>query len=326
MTRLTWNDPGSRLFEAGVDRGVLYVGSDPGVAWDGLIAVAESPSGGEPQPFYMDGIRHQNRPSNEEFSGKLEAYSYPPEFGVCDGTMEVSQGLIAKYQRRKPFGLTYRTLIGNDINGIDFGYKIHIIYNAMASPTEYANNSLGEQVEPTSFSWALTAVPTRVDGMKPTSHFIIDSTKTKPAVLAAIEALLYGSAANQPYLPPPLELISMYVSAEPDAPFTVTYLGNDVYEISGSDSAVKMLDSTHFQLNSSSVIDNFDGSYTATTSVQDNPDGPVLLFTVTALGNDLYSISGPDSMVRMTDANHYELISPFVIDNGDGSFTATSAE
>jgi len=324
MPALRWAAIGERYYEAGVDRGVFYPNVGDGVAWSGLISVTESPTGGEARPFYMDGIKFQNRASNEEFVATLEAYTYPREFARCDGTLEVRTGLFAAHQRREAFGLSYRTRVGSDLDQ-DLGYKIHLIYNVLASPTERSNQTLRDTPEATTFSWSLTTTPTRVEGFKPTAHFIVDSREVRPAVLEAIEALLYGTVSSTPRLPPPIELLSIVSEAEPDAPFVVTDLGDGLFSISGSDEAVKLVDPNHFQLSSTYVIDHLDGTWTATTGVVDDPDGPPLPFTVEDLGSGLYKISGPDSMVHMTDANHFQLNSSFVTDNGDGSYTATSA-
>lgn len=322
--RLTWAAPGSRFFETGVDRGVLYPISGSGVAWSGLIAVTESPTGGEFEPFYMDGIKYQNRTTNEEFGGTLEAYTYPSEFEACDGTLELDEGLYAAHQRRMPFGLSYRTKIGTDLDQ-DHGYKIHLIYNAMAAPTVRANTTQGESPEAIAFSWALSATPVKIQGTRPTSHLIVDSTETHPAILSALEDILYGSAAGLPRMPSPLELVALFAATTPNVQFVVTDLGDGIFEISGSDEAVMMVDATHFRLNSQYVIDHGDGSYTATTGIEDDPDGPTLVFTVEDLGSDVFKISGPDSMVSLTDENHFQLNTPLVTDNGDGSYTATSA-
>lgn len=325
MTKLQWNQPGQRYFEAGVDRGVLYPIDGEGVPWSGLISVTESPTGGEAQPYYMDGIRHQLRASGEDWAGTLEAFTYPPEFAECDGTHEIYDGLYAGHQRRKKFGLSYRTGVGNDLNP-DVGYKLHIIYNVLASPTEQANATLQENVEPENFSWSLTAKPVFVQGLRPTAHLIIDSRRAKPSALAAIEDILYGTGSSDAAIPQPIDVLAVFTAAQPDAPFVVTYLGDDIYEISGSDTAVQMLDANHFQLSSNFVTNNGDGSYTATSgSEETDPDGPPIPFAVTDLGNDTYKIEGSDEEVYMIDANHFGLNSPFVTDNGDGSFEATSA-
>lgn len=326
MTKLLWGQTGQKFFEAGVERGVLYPKGAAGVAWTGLVAVAESPTGGEAQPYYMDGIKHQNRASNEEWAGTLEAFSYPPEFALCDGTSEIYEGLFAAHQRRQSFGLSYRTRIGNDVNQ-DLGYKIHIIYNVLAAPSEMANETLRENPDPQTFSWALTAKPVPVTGLRPTAHLIIDSTRSQASTIAALEDFLYGTGSTDPVLPTPLDILALYSSAQPDAPFVVTDLGDDMYSISGSDAAVHLTDDgRHFQLSSTFVIDHGDGSYTATSGESTtDPDGPDVPFAVEDLGNDIYKITGSDAEVIMTDEHHFRLSTPFVTDHGDGSYTANSA-
>ncbi len=325
MARLNWSSIGERLFETGVDRGVLYPIGKDGVAWNGLISVTESPTGGETKPFFMDGIRYQARATPEGFAGSIEAYTYPSEFAICDGTVQLAEGFFATYQKRQPFGLAYRTLIGNDVNGLDHGYKIHLIYNVLASPTERANQTVSADPEPDTFTWDISATPVELQGTRPTAHFIIDSRDTDPAVLSTLEDQLYGSAVYLPRLPNPLELVAIYASTGPPSPFTVTDLGDGIFQISGSDEAVQILDPHHFRLNSIYVIDNHDGSYTATTGIEEDPTGPDTPFEVEDLGGGLFRITGPDSQVHMTDENHFELNAPFVTDLGDGSYTATSA-
>lgn len=193
MTKLVWDNVGERFYETGVDRGVLFIGS-VGYAWNGLISISESPSGGEPQPYYVDGYKYVNVASSEEFEATIEAYSAPKEFGVCDGTKELYSGLYVAQQRRQPFGLSYRTKIGSDVDGTDHGYKLHVVYNAMASPSQRNNQTLKDTPEPTTFSWAIKTVPQKLTGVKPTSHVIIDSTRVDPADLAALEDILYGTS------------------------------------------------------------------------------------------------------------------------------------
>lgn len=321
MAKLTWNTPGTKKFENGLDRGVLYVKNSPGVAWLGLISVNESPSGGDSEAFYNDGVKHQNRPNPEEFAATIEAFTYPPEFAACDGYLAVATGLSASQQRRKPFGLSYRTRIGNDIQGQEAGYKLHLVYNALAAPTDRSNRSAQADSELMNFSWNITTTPISILGFAPTAHLVIDSTTTRPEVLTAIEAYLYGTGSSDPVLPDPDMLVELFAVAEPPAPFVVTYIGNDTYSISGPDNQASMIDERHFQLNSSFVTDHEDGTYTATSGTEDPQP---LTFTITPMGNGVVQISGPDLAVKMLDANHYQLNTPFVTDNGNGSYTATS--
>lgn len=225
MPELVWNELGSRYFEAGVDQGVLYLADGSGVVWNGLVSVTESPSGGDPQPFYMDGVKYLNVAGRKEFGGTLVAYTYPDEFEQFDGFTDMGNGLSVDEQMRKSFGLSYRTRIGNDLFGQDKGYKIHIIYNALATPTNRDYKTLGEQQDALNFSWNLTTTPVRIDGtLSPLSHVIIDSTKTNPTQLKFMEEYLYGTGGSErviggylyvdpgqePTLPPLDELITWF--------------------------------------------------------------------------------------------------------------------
>lgn len=211
MAKLTWDDTGKRFYETGVKMGVLYVqeaGAYPtGVAWNGLTAVTESPSGAEATPLYADDIKYLNLYSTEEFGATIEAYTYPDEFMECDGSAELAQGVSLGQQTRKAFGLCYRTTVGNDVDGNDHGYKLHLIYGAMASPSEKAYATINDSPEAITFSWEVTTTPVNVDGFKPTASITIDSTKVDKACLTALEVILYGSTdGDGPRLPLPDEI------------------------------------------------------------------------------------------------------------------------
>jgi len=208
MTQLTWGDTGSRYFEAGIDRGVLYI-DDVGIPWNGLTSVQESPSGGEPTPYYMDGRKFRNLSSEEEYEASIQAITYPEEFEACDGSLQLASGFYINQQPRETFGFSYRTLVGNDVDGIDHAYKIHIVYDALASPTQVDYESLNEDLEPTPFSWAITTQPPVIANYRPSSHFTIDSRTVEPTTLAAIEDILYGTATEDARLPSALELITL---------------------------------------------------------------------------------------------------------------------
>lgn len=210
MSRLNWGAAGERLYESGIDRGVLYVDPNRGVAWNGLTAVAESPSGGDPRPYYLDGVKYLNVASAEEFEAMLTAYYCPPEFGPCDGVVGIHTGLFATQQPRKSFGLSYRTMVGNDLEGTAYGYKIHLVYNALAAPSSRANSTVTASSEAETFSWAISTLPPAVTGVKRTAHFVIESRSTAPATLSKVENLLYGSNMNEPTLPTPDELIAIF--------------------------------------------------------------------------------------------------------------------
>ena len=214
MPKLTWDNIGERLFETGVKQGVLYpIQSDgkytKGVAWNGLTAVTESPSGAEATPLYADDIKYLNLLSNEEFGATIEAYTYPDEFAECDGSAELVTGVMIGQQKRKVFGLCYRTTIGNDVDGNDHGYKLHLIYGCLAAPSEKAYSTINDSPEAITFSWEVTTTPVNVEGFKPTSQITIDSTKADPTKLAALEAVLYGGAETEAKLPLPDEVATL---------------------------------------------------------------------------------------------------------------------
>jgi hypothetical protein len=214
MSKIVWDESGSRLFESGVDHAVLYPQANTGlyplgVAWNGITGVTESPSGAEPNPLYADNMKYLNLMSNEEFGGTIEAYTYPDEFGVCDGSAEPTPGVSVGQQARKAFGLSYRTKIGNDTDGQDAGYKLHLIYGALAAPSEKSYTTLNDSPEAITFSWEITTTPVPVTGMKPTASLIIDSTKVDPTKLAALEDLLYGKDLVIAALPLPDEVIDL---------------------------------------------------------------------------------------------------------------------
>lgn len=214
MSKLTWDQIGERLFETGVDRGVVYPaenGAYPsGAAWSGLINVNESPSGAEPTPLYADNIKYLNLISAEDFGATIEAYTYPDEFSECVGEKEIATGVKISQQKRKVFGLSYRSLIGNDTDGSDYGYKIHLVYGCLAAPSEKAHNTINESPEAGTFSWEISTTPIDVPGHKPTAHIEIDSTKCDDGELKALEAILYGSADAEARLPLPAELLTIF--------------------------------------------------------------------------------------------------------------------
>lgn len=214
MSRLTWDNTGERLFETGVKNGVLYpIQADgkytKGVAWNGLISVTESPSGAEATALYADDIKYVNLLSNEEFGATIEAYTYPDEFAECDGSGTLAEGVLLGQQKRKVFGLCYRTTIGNDVDGNDHGYKLHLVYGCLAAPSEKAYSTINDNPDAITFSWEVTTTPVNVTGFKPTSQITIDSTKVAQEKMTAIEALLYGSEQKEPSLPLPDELASV---------------------------------------------------------------------------------------------------------------------
>lgn len=206
--RLVWDKTGERLYETGVSQGVLYPYNstskayDKGIAWNGLTAVTESPSGAEATAIYADNIKYLSLMSAEEFGATIEAYTYPDEFAQCDGSAELVAGAMIGQQERKTFGLCYKTVLGNDTDGENYGYKLHIIYGATASPSEKGYATINDSPEAITFSWELTTTPVNVTGFKPTATIVIDSTKADPTQLAALEDILYGKDAGAEGTPP----------------------------------------------------------------------------------------------------------------------------
>ena len=214
MPKLTWDNTGERIFETGVKQGVLYpIQSDgkytKGVAWNGLTAVTESPSGAEATALYADDIKYLNLLSNEEFGATIEAYTYPDEFAECDGSASLAEGVSIGQQPRKTFGLCYRTTIGNDVEGNDYGYKLHLVYGCLAAPSEKGYSTINDNPDAITFSWEVSTTPVNVEGFKPTSQITIDSTKADPTKLAALEAVLYGGAETEAKLPLPDEVATL---------------------------------------------------------------------------------------------------------------------
>lgn len=213
MSKLVWDQTGERFYETGVKQGVLYVqdkGAYPkGVAWNGLTAVTESPSGAEATPLYADDIKYLNLMSAEEFGATIEAYTYPDEFMECDGSAALADGVFIGQQSRKTFGLCYRTVLGNDQENNDYGYKLHLIYGALAAPSEKAYATINDSPEAITFSWELTTTPVTVTGHKPTATVVIDSTKVEAEKMAALEAVLYGSESEEARLPLPDEILEI---------------------------------------------------------------------------------------------------------------------
>jgi hypothetical protein len=228
MTVLTWDQPGKKIFETGVDKGVLFKRDvngiyNAGFAWIGLTAVTESPSGAESSKTYADNKVYANITSAEAFDATLEAFTYPDEFMSCDGTAELTPGVFIGQQNRETFGLAYRTKIGNDVLSLDYGYKLHLIYGAMAAPSERAYSTINEASDPMPLSWALSTTPVDVPGKKPTALLTIDSTKVSAAKLLDLENIIYGTAGVEPRLPLPAEVASIVgtvltVTAQPTAP------------------------------------------------------------------------------------------------------------
>lgn len=213
MAELVWDAVGERFYETGVSKGVLYRPTagvyDIGVAWNGLTAVTDSPSGAEPSPVYADNIKYLNLMSVEEHGGTIEALTYPDEFAECDGIATPNPGVSVGQQNRGLFGLCWRTEVGNDVDGVDHAYKLHLVYGAQAQPSEKAYNTINDSPEATPFSWEYTTTPVNVTGLKPSAKITVDSREVSTANMAALEAILYGDASNEPRLPLPDEVITL---------------------------------------------------------------------------------------------------------------------
>lgn len=214
MSKLVWDQTGEREYETGVKNGVLYPqgegGTYPkGVAWNGLISVTESPSGAEATALYADDIKYLNLMSNEEFGATIEAYMSPEEFDQCDGTASLATGVSIGQQKRKTFGMAYKTTIGNDVDGNDYGYKIHLIYGALAAPSEKAYSTINDSPEAMTLSWEVSTTPVNVKGFKPTATVVIDSTKVDKKKLTALEDILFGTESKEARLPLPDEIVSI---------------------------------------------------------------------------------------------------------------------
>lgn len=239
MTRLIWGEVTERRIEAGVDRGVLYPADVPGVAWSGLVAVSERPADVGSKLRYFEGQRYQSRAVGDGFAGTFEALSYPDEFVEYDG---YSEGRVSA-QRRRTFGLSYRTKVIS-ADGSE-QYKIHMVYNAVAEPTDRSYSTLNNSLDPETFSWSLTTRPFKLPGLRPTAHLVIDSSVTHPWTLTAIEDLLYGSGSANPRLPAPEELIELFESG---TTLRIVDHGNGTWTATGPDEAIQMLDATTFQI------------------------------------------------------------------------------
>ncbi len=214
MAKLKWDQTGERFYETGSKMGVLYPVDETGAyskgaAWSGLTAVTESPSGAEATPLYADDIKYLNLMSAEDFGFSIEAYTFPDEFAECDGSAEIAPGISIGQQKRKMFGMCYRTVLGNDVDGNDYGYKLHLIYGAMAAPSERAYATVNDSPEAITFSWECTTTPVTVTGFKPTAHLEINSKKVDAEKLAALEAVLYGSESEEARLPLPDEIVTL---------------------------------------------------------------------------------------------------------------------
>ena len=218
MAKLVWDETGKRFYETGVKQGVLYVLSDAGkydkgVAWNGLTGLTESPSGAEATALYADDIKYLNLLSAEDFGGTIEAYYFPEEFAACDGSASLATGVSIGQQKRKTFGLCYRTALGNDVDGSDYAYKLHLVYGCLATPSQKDYATINDSPEAITLSWEFSTTPVNVEGYKPTAHLEIDSTKADATKLKALEDILYGTEEAEARLPLPDEIASLMAAA-----------------------------------------------------------------------------------------------------------------
>jgi hypothetical protein len=221
MTRILWDAAGTRRYEAGIDRGVLFVDGEPGVPWNGLTSLKHSTVDSEVRRFYNDGIKYIHNVTPGEYEAELAAYTYPTQFERCNGSLEIDRGLSLDSQVRKPFGLSYRTRIGNDTRGSDYGYRIHVVYNAFASPSNADFSTIGDTATPSTFAWHLTTLPVNFPGYLPSSHFTLNSRRASSRVMTQVETILYGSPTTTPRLPLPEELYEIFLlNNNPEDTFT----------------------------------------------------------------------------------------------------------
>ncbi len=262
MARLDWNTFGSRFYEVGIDRGVLYVDGYSGVPWNGLTSVNETPSGGDPKSLYNDGVKYLAVPSSEEFEGTVTAFTYPDEFSRCDGMAEPRGGLFLTHQRRKSFGLSYRTMIGNDASD-SAAYKLHIVYNALASPSDRSNETIKDSTDPNDFSWKITCKPPAMAGYKPTAHIVIDSRKTDPLALSAIEDILYGTDEDASRIPTLAEVIAAYDIVPT---LIVVDNGDGTWTATAPFDVIRMLDDDVFEITAPTAVFVDDDTYTLSSA------------------------------------------------------------
>lgn len=244
MTELVWDQIGERFFETGVERGVLYLPDNVVIPWNGLVSIEETITR-ESQSYYLDGVKYLEHQVLGEFAGKLKAFTYPDEMDEVTGIVEFATGAFLHDQKPKSFALSYRTLIGNDVDGTDHGYRIHVIYNLLAIPDAAIFESLSNAVKATEFSWTLTATPENVPGYRPTAHISFKSTDIDPDVLSTIEALLYGSEVANPLLPSLAEFVALI---ETDTTISIVDHGDGTWSAIGPEENISMLDPTTFQI------------------------------------------------------------------------------
>lgn len=259
MTKVVWGTLNDRTYETGVDQGVLYPNGADGVAWNGLSAVRELPNVEEPAAYYLDGVKYLSVAKSGEFSGVIEALTYPDEFAEYDGWSPSINGLSLGGQRQKTFGFCYRTIVGNGVDGRDYAYKIHLVYQALAIPVDRDYTTLTDSPDISPLSWSFTTTPIAIPGRRPLAHVAIDSSKTHFEMLTLIEDILYGTSTTEPRLPTLQELVDLFTDFVPSSELQVNDLGNGQYTVQGSD--VELVGDT-FTINSPPATNNGDGTFT----------------------------------------------------------------
>lgn len=254
--RLTWGDAGERFYELGVDRGVLYPPTGDGVAWNGLVSVDENPQGAETKSYFLDGVMYLQRPGSERFQATITAMHRPAEFAECDGVATGLNGLMITQQKRLPFGLSYRTFVGNDLKGDRYSYRIHLVYNALTQPSARPYSSQGGSVNAARYSWQISALPPEVPGYKNTPHIVIDSATAPAELLQTLEDILYGTSEDPPRLPTPQEIFDLGFG------FTVIDFGDGHFSVTGPDDLVVEIDPDSWEISGPTVISIDANTYT----------------------------------------------------------------
>ena len=252
MPRINWDATGSRFFEAGVDRGVLFTSGNPGVPWSGLVSVTEKPVGGGAVAYYLDGQKYLNVSADEEYAATIEAFTYPDEFYPCDGFGHANTGLFVTQQPKQSFGFAYRTMVGNDLDPAA-AYKIHIVYNALATPSDRANHTLKDTPETSNFSWDISVTPDEMSGFKPSAHLIIDTRIAHPGAISDVEDILYGTDSTESRLPLLDELMTVF---DVNALFVVVDNGDGTWTATAPDDldAIIFTDSDTFSITWPSAV------------------------------------------------------------------------
>lgn len=263
MSKIEWNEPGKRLYESGIDRGVLFVGNNPGVAWNGITGVTETPMTESGVATYQDGVKQSEGYGNDDYKATITAFMYPQEFQLCDGTASLGGGLYMDRQERSRFHLSYRTKIGNDVQGTDFAYKLHLVYNALATPTAKNFVSLSGSVAPAAFTWNITTLPIEVPNMNPSAHFVIDSREVNKFLLQDFEKIIYGTETTAPRMPTIQEIMSLFGQW---VTLVITDNGDGTWTAEGPDEVVNFVTETEFFIDWPSAVFLDADSYTVSTA------------------------------------------------------------